>query len=258
MDIMLCKIAIPSLSRSTILIDRTLKLVLEHGIEPSDIYVFIIASEYDEYRAAISDKNINLITGLKGIAEQRGFISNFFNEGQYILTLDDDIKSISELNNGKLEPLFSLNAINNKVFNLIEKGGTCGIYPCSNPFFMKYYNSTNLKFVIGCCRWFINDREIETSRKYTLLEDYEISLKYFLKYGKIHRLNHICADHDFNGKLAGGLASITDRSYQEKEKEVESFYNKYKDYCGINQRQLKTGSKIDIKFRKMRKVNFII
>ena len=227
--VMDCKIAIPSLSRSEILVERTLKLILKYGIEPSNIYVFIIPSEYKEYRKAISDKNINIITGLKGIAEQRGFISEFFEEGEFILTLDDDIRKI-------------------------EEGGTCGIYPCNNPFFMKCYISKNLKFVIGCMRWFINNRNIETSRQFKLLEDYEISLKYFVDYGKIFRLNHICVDHDFNGKLAGGLASVADRSYSEKKKEVDKFYKKYKDYCSINQRKLKTGDKIDIKFRKMRQV----
>ena len=249
-----CKIAIPSLSRADILVDRTLKLILKYGIEPSNIYVFIIPSEYEEYRKAITDKNINIITGLKGISEQRGFISNFFDEGQFILTMDDDIRKISELDNNKLTPLFSLKSLNERVYDLISEGGTCGIYPCNNPFFMKCYISKNLKFVIGCMRWFINNRHIETSREFKLLEDYEVSLKYFVDYGKIHRLNHICVQHDYNGKLAGGLASVADRSYQEKKKEVEKFYNKYKDYCSINQRELKTGPKIDIAFRKMRQV----
>lgn len=249
-----CKIAIPSLSRADILVDRTLKLILKYGIEPSNIYVFIIPSEYEEYRKAISDPNINLITGLKGISEQRGFISEFFDEGEFILTLDDDIRKISELDNNTLTPLFSLTSINERVYDLIEGGGTCGIYPCNNPFFMKCYISKNLKFVIGCMRWFINNRNIETSREYKLLEDYEVSLKYFVDYGKIFRLNHICVLHDYNGKLAGGLASVVDRSYQAKKKEVEKFYNKYKDYCSINQRELKTGPKIDIAFRKFRNV----
>tara|TARA_R110001632_G_scaffold49977_2_gene125020 strand:+ start:1221 stop:1991 length:771 start_codon:yes stop_codon:yes gene_type:complete len=251
-----CKIAIPSLSRADILVERTLKLILKYGIEPSNIYVFIIPSEYKEYRKAISDPNINLITGLKGIAEQRGFISEFFEEGDFILTLDDDIRKISELDNNTLTPLFSLKNLNERVYDLIEEGGTCGIYPCNNPFFMKCYISKNLKFVIGCMRWFINNRNIETSRQFKLLEDYEISLKYFVDYGKIFRLNNICVDHDFNGKLAGGLASVADRSYSEKKKEVDKFYKKYKDYCSINQRKLKTGDKIDIKFRKMRQVQF--
>jgi len=249
---MSCKIAIPSLSRSKILVDRTLSLLFTYEIDPKDIYVFVIPSEYEEYKEVIDNPNINLITGLKGIAEQRGFISNFFKEGEFILTLDDDIKNIFELDNGKLVPMFSLKSLNDRVFSLIEDGGTCGIYPCSNPFFMKNYISKNLKFTIGCLRWFINDKKIETSREFKLLEDYEISLKYFLKYGKIYRINHICVIHDFNGKLEGGLSSITDRSYDEKKKEVEIFYNKYKDYCSINERQLKTGAKIDIRFRKMR------
>lgn len=253
---MSCKIVIPSLSRADILKNRTLKVLNEYKIDPKSIYVFIVANEYHQYLEAIDNPHVNIVCGVKGISEQRSFISQFFDEGTFILTLDDDIKCISELDNGKLNNLFSLQALNDKVYDLIKKGGTCGIYPCNNPFFMKNYTSTNLKFVIGCMRWFINDKELECSREFKLLEDYETSIKYFMKYGTITRMNHITVDHDFNGKIGGGLASVTDRGYNTKKKEVDKFFQKYKRHCSINDRVLSNGKKIDIRFKKIRKLKF--
>ena len=165
--------------------------------------------------------------------------------------MDDDIKNVYELIGDKTFEIKTLNKLNTDVYNLIKDGGTCGVYPVNNPFFMKPIISHNLRFCIGTFRWFINDREIETSREFNLLEDYEISIKYWLKYKKIHRLNYISLNHDFN-KLKGGLKSVTDRGYTKKKDEVDNFNEKYKLYTIIYDRKLKTGNKIDIRFKMCR------
>tara|TARA_R110001592_G_scaffold355112_1_gene655401 strand:+ start:1142 stop:1900 length:759 start_codon:yes stop_codon:yes gene_type:complete len=245
------KIAIPSLSRADILIERTLKTLEKYKVNPSSIYVFVVEDEKEEYKKKINNSFINIITGKKGIAEIRGAISNYFDEGDYILTMDDDIKTVYELIGEKTLEIKTLNKLNTDVYNIIKDGGTCGIYPVNNPFFMKPYISHNLRFCIGAFRWFINNREIETSREFKLLEDYEVSLKYWLKYKETHRLNYISLNHDFN-KLKGGLKSVADRSFEKKKEEVVAFNEKYKLYTIINDRYLKTGHKIDIRFKKCR------
>lgn len=249
----ICNIVIPSLSRADILCQRTLPLLLNYLIDASNIYVFVVAEEEAIYRERIKNKSVNVIVGKRGIKEQRGFISNYFQEGDYILTLDDDIKRMEELEGNKLVILKSLNALNEKVLTLMKENESrcCGIYPTNNPYFMKPITTHNLKFCIGAMRWYINDRELESSRTFTLLEDYEMSMKYYLKYKTITRLSFIAIEHDFN-KLSGGLKSTTDRSFKSKQNEVMEFQENYKLYTTINDRYLKSGRHIDIRFKKCR------
>jgi len=250
-----CKIVIPSLTRADILTTRTLPLLLElYEIEPSSIFVFVVEDELEDYKNKINNEKVNVIVGVKGIAQQRAFISNYFEEGQFILSLDDDIKTIEELEGDKLFPLKSLKDLNKIVKEIFKSSESvcCGIYPTNNPFFMKSMVTSNLKFCIGAMRWYLNDREIETNTDYTLLEDYSKSINYYLKYKTISRLNYIAIDHDCNGKLKGGLGSVADRSYHNKALEVGRFQEDYKLYCSVNDRFTTKGRKIDIRFRKCR------
>lgn len=248
-------IVIPSLSRADILIERTLPLLLEfYEIDPKTIYVFVVEEELEEYKNKINNDKVNVIVGVKGIAEQRAFISNYFDEGQFILSLDDDIRRISELEGNRLIDLKNLKELNEIVLEVLKHNNSacCGIYPTNNAFFMKQTIYNNLKFCIGAMRWYLNDKEIETNCDYSLLEDYSKSIQYYLKYGTVSRLNYIAIDHDCNGPLKGGLKSINDRSYHFKAKECHKFLDEYKLYCRLNDRYLKTGRKIDIAFKKCR------
>ena len=245
------KIVIPSLSRVDILKKRTLAMLDKHNINKSIVYIFVVWEEANAYTKELHNA-YNIIVGEKGIAEQRSFISNYFPEDQPLISLDDDIKDIYELQGKVLKPLKDLSKLFKNTFNLLEfEGCRCaGIYPIKNPFYMKHHYSVNLSFCIGQVRFFLNTREIETLREYKLLEDFETSLYYCVYNGKIIRLNNICADADYN-KLTGGLGSISNRNYKEKKKEVLKFYNQYQDFCWVNDRVTSSGEKkIDIRFKK--------
>ena len=56
-----------------------------------------------------------------------------------------------------------------------------GIYPVRNPFFMKSKTTTDLKFIIGVLRGFINrkSKDLEPSPSAEGKEDYEQSILYF-------------------------------------------------------------------------------
>jgi len=248
------KIAIPSINRSKILKERTIQLLRDYNIPMSKVYVFITRADAKEYMDVLDDKDIQLQIVPIGITEARNTIGNYFAKDEFVLTLDDDIRHIHELDGEKLVKLDCLKSLIEKVYNMLLEsgGGCCGVYPVNNPYFMKPYSSNNLKFCIGAMRFFMNC-DIEVSRTYNLLEDYEISIKYFQRYGQIHRLNYIAIDHDCNGRLSGGLSSITDRRYSIKKEEVNKFYKQYFQYCSINDRIVKNGKKIDIRFKKCRK-----
>ena len=248
------KIVIPSLGRAEILTTRTLPLLLElYEIEPRNIFIFVVDEELEEYRNKI-EVEVNVIVGERGIAQQRAFISNYFDEGQFILSLDDDIRVIQELEGDKLFPLKNLKDLMKIVKEIFSdtESACCGVYPTNNAFFMKQMVTSNLKFCIGAMRFYLNDREIETNTDYSLLEDYNKSILYYKKYKTISRLNYIAIDHDCNGKLKGGLSSIADRSYHHKALEVHRFQENFKLYCSVNDRYTAKGRKIDVRFKKCR------
>ena len=248
------KIVIPSLSRPEILKSRTLSTLEKYKIPKKSIYIFVIEEQLDLYKNIIGNE-YNIIVGVLGISEQRAFISNYFEEGERLVSMDDDIKKILELkmkdNKKYLEDIEDFNKLIQHAFRLIdlEKASCCGVYPTDNPYYMSFQYCNNLKFCIGQLRFFLNNKSIEASRRYKLLEDYETSLKYFLKDKKIIRLNNICLEAAYNC-LRGGLNSITDRSYETKKEEVYKFYEEYEMYCHIKDRETKSGMKIDIQFTR--------
>jgi len=248
------KIVIPSYSRIDILKERTLAFLEKHKMSRKLIYIFVVEEEANAYKEALHD-DYNIITGKKGIAEQRGFISEYFDEDAPLVSMDDDIRDIYELyindNEKKRKRPLAEGGFKHLLYSTfldMRKAGVrmCGFYPCKNPYFMSHTTSLDLKFCIGQFRLFYNFKEVETSRKYKLLEDYETTLKYYLyDNSKIMRKNYICMDADYNG-LEGGLRATADRRYMVKKKEVEDFYHDFSVYCFIKER---FPEKIDIGFK---------
>ena len=134
---------------------------------------------------------------------------NYFPEGQYIFYMDDDIYKVYDTVNtsgdiknkkgNKQVPLKSLKAFIDQAFKLSEKSGITnwGVYPVNNPFFMKPrtndirdYVGTNLCYIIGFMTGVINNRKAEV-RTVDDKEDYERSIKYYLKDGGVLRFNNV-------------------------------------------------------------------
>ena len=125
--------------------------------------------------------------------------------------MDDDIYNVFEcINNGdrsnkkdnKLIKLRSLKDLINKGFKLSEKSGLTnwGVYPVHNPFFMKPtsnklgdYVGTKLCYIIGFLTGVINDKKAEI-RTIDDKEDYERSIKYYLKDDGLLRFNNITCE----------------------------------------------------------------
>jgi hypothetical protein len=108
-------VAIPTYNRYTILYHKTLNTLFNCKIKSNIIYVFLASKhEYEQYINSYINinnpsfklwcKGIKCVIGIKGLKNQRNFISKFFKEGQYILQMDDDIQNILYLNYNTLEP----------------------------------------------------------------------------------------------------------------------------------------------------------
>jgi hypothetical protein len=109
------KIAIPSYKRQNILINKTLKMLKQYGIENDEIDIFVgNVEERNNYKEAL-DNDINIIVGEVGIDNIRMFMSCYYNEGEEILYIDDDIEKLERLvmidGKKKLEPIADLRYI---------------------------------------------------------------------------------------------------------------------------------------------------
>ena len=75
------KIVIPSYNRDRI-------QTLDH-LKNYDVYIFVVEEEYDKYLSLYPEHNI--IVGVKGIMNQRNFITDYFDDGEILVCMDDDI-----------------------------------------------------------------------------------------------------------------------------------------------------------------------
>lgn len=278
-------IAIPSYKRHEILKKKTLRVLKEYNIPSKKIFVFVAdKKEYELYLQTLDIGTYHkLIIGKKGIKEIRNFMANYFDEGQHIVYMDDDIGRIWECineikpydkKNNKVIPLKSFDSFIKSAFKLSKKTGlhNWGVYPRDNPYFMKPTNfrnttkktkkkgktgskkkkgvpdcvSTDLKFVIGFLTGVINSRKAEI-RTISDKEDYERTIKYYLKDGGVLRYNNIsCYTRCY--KTPGGIQA--DRKKKLSEKNAGILIKKYPDLVSINKGR--NSGFVEIKLRDKR------
>ncbi len=227
------KIVIPSLGRAKILKERTINLLKDH--DKNNIYIFVIEDDYNEYKKELPDYNI--IVGKLGCLEQKKFISNYFDEDEILLFLDDDIKSFYKKVGSKLQTI-STGTMICEATNMMNKfkADLVGIYPAKNPFFMRGKVRQGLSFCIGQFQLLKNKKELFKESKYKILEDYERSILYFIHYKSI-RLDNYSLDADY-AKLLGGYQTESQvRTPVLKSQELSLFFETYKDYCFLKQKK---------------------
>ena len=223
------KIAIPSYKRSEILIAKTIPLLKRYGIRDEEIDVFVANDdEYNIYETLLS-KDINIVVGEVGMKNIRLFMCQYYNEGEEIVYMDDDIDKIERMiivNDKKiLEEIDDLRKLIDDGFTLCKKHQykNWGVYPVHNAYFMNNKITTDLKYIIGCFYGVINDRECE-ERIVSHGEDYERTIRYYLKYNGVIRLNDITIKTKYFAK--GGM----DAEYNgEREKHISSELHNLKD-----------------------------
>jgi len=189
------KIAIPSYNRSKKIVERTLETLRVNLISFSKVWVFVVQSEYQDYFESIMQAFPDflcdhLVTGVLGISKQRQFIVDFFEEGDHVLNLDDDVEYIdlsfstyADLNAFVVSAfedcithkafLWSVNPIYRECFRVGATPMTTCLLPCVGGFH-GIINRKNL-FSIS-----IDEKE-----------DYERTLNHFIHDGVVLRYNRV-------------------------------------------------------------------
>lgn len=250
------KYVVPSYKRKDVLFNKTLVVLNKYKIDKKDIYVFVANEEqFNEY-IEVKNAGYNLIIGEPGLIQARNFIINYFEEGQKIFSLDDDVKEIETLDaDNKLIPIDNLKTFAEEAFNTLKQHNfqLGGIYAARNSFFMKKSKpiSLDLKYIIGACYFFINDKELILDPKYSLCEDYFRNISSYIKYNGLIRFNHITIHTKYYTK-EGGLADERKGEIEGKTPEEIckiKLFDDYPQYVRI----VKKKNKTDIALRTIKK-----
>lgn len=241
------KVAIPSYGRSDVIACKTIATLARGNVPISDIFIFVVDSEYEAYKTALPGYQI--ICGEKGLIQQRQFIHNYFEKDTYILFLDDDIEQVCKAISVKLKEeitdipsLISLMKINMNS----EKVTICGVYPCFNLKFALGNSeiTTNLKYLVGAMYLLKNTRDSDfylNPSDYASHEDKIRTILHYKKEKKTLRFNHILIKTKYFAK--GGL-DCSDRIRKHGE-ESQIMAARFPEFLRVQ----KTKKYIDCKFK---------
>ena len=251
-------VAIPSYKRPQTLKNKSLRVLQEQKIDPKRIDIFVADKEQEDiYKNELPKGAYNrIIVGKPGIKNIRNFMPNFYPEGQKIFYMDDDIGQIFQnFNHGKTLPrlnkdtydkkhnkllkLKNLHKFIERAFDLAKKKkmDNWGVYPVENPYFMKPttrksddYTSTYLSYIIGFMTGVINNKKAEI-RTIDDKEDYERSIKYYLKDGGVLRFNNVtCRTNCY--KEPGGMQ--VERTKKRIHDSAVYLTKEYPNLCTLN------------------------
>ena len=115
-------IAIASHKRPEILQSKTLNLLKKHKISMKKVYIFVSPESYKDYIPIKNKWNFNLIGGDNStILKTRNNIIKYFNEGENIIEMDDDVEDIEVTVKGKKNrSVKNLKGLFNESFDMIH------------------------------------------------------------------------------------------------------------------------------------------
>jgi hypothetical protein len=217
-------IAIPSYNRPDTIGQKTLKFLHLSGYPASRIHIFVADdAEFKKYTDALDeDLYDEIIVGVKGLKDQRNFITSFYKEDEVIIQMDDDVKGIR---------------CNLSFLNLVELGlasleyrsaGLWGVMPNDDARRFKDATTKHLTHILGSFFMMRNHKDIKMT--YTEKEDMERSILYFRRYGQVLRYQNagVCTTY---GKGKGGLQ--TPGRDERIKSEILRFQTEYPEYINV-------------------------
>lgn len=237
-------LAIPSHRRAAMLGAKTLKFLRLSNAPKPTVYV---ADDQDlvEYRNLYPDLEICLAP--KGIAATRNYIQDVQPLGKRIVYIDDDIEEVYHLDLSTETPrkykVRDFDTLVQEGFYCMEKAGTTfwGVYATDNLLCMKPVIRRNLCYINGSLYGLVNNR---ISVQHNHGEDFERSLRYWKKEGRLCRLEFVGLVTKYL-KNKGGLQEI--RNDINTAEDIQKIIDEFPDLCKLRK---KKGKWDDISFRR--------
>ena len=215
------RIAIPSYKRAQTLRKKTLTCLEREGVPLEWVEVFVASeAERDLYREVCGDR-IQIHVGVPGIHRQRQFIHDFYEEGERVFCMDDDIRALRRCKEWAGVPLMDLLV---RFFNLAEEEGCrlWGIYPTDHGLQLKPRGVVGLRYCIGSCFGMKNWKG--TEYPYPTTEDFVRTLEAYRLDGRVLRFEGVGPTTTYF-KEPGGLQEY--RTAERQDAEMTALVNEY-------------------------------
>lgn len=226
------KYVIPSYKRCDKLKDLTLQFLIDQDINLQDCYVFLRDDDPDLENYGELPIN-HIITDTKGIGATHDEITSYFDEGDYLVEIDDDLKHIIDTDRKRIT---NFKEIVNNMFHKLEENKLSygGTYSVPNPMFMKGCKeyTTDLKYCLGCIRFRINRKDMIVETNYA--EDFENCIIHYIRDGGILKNNWIAP---VTKNYSAGGCDGSGRNIETEKADKEHLANKYPHHCRLFQRK---------------------
>lgn len=198
------KFAIPTYKR--VEKQLTLEMLKNFGYSKDEIVISTQTKEdYEAYKNKYGNDCVVIYREGHSVTDNRNTLLDYFEKGQWLIMLDDDIKAFLKLDGNnltKIETKQELDKMFNDFFEYTEKnnGKMWGVYPIKNAFFMK--RSISKRNIINSCLGIINDLRFDEN--YKAKEDIELCCRYLKNGYNVIRFNFIT--YDVRHKQKGGCS----------------------------------------------------
>jgi hypothetical protein len=208
------------------LLNNTLKVLEEGGVPKSKITIFLAnKDELKDYKQKI--KGYKFVVGVKGLGNQRNFMMNYYPEGKYIISMDDDIEKIIDI---KGNPVRDLPALFQRGYDALKQNNAFlwGPNKSANPFYLKDNVSDRFNLIQGPFFGYINrrDADLRADPDYSIFEDIDRTIKHWIKDGVVIRLNDVGYKTNFRTNT-GGLQSTNPQREAESKVKAYELMKKY-------------------------------
>lgn len=201
--------AIPSYKRANKQI--TVDYLNKSGVPKEKIYVFVqTEADKEEYENSIGTKAEIVMRAADGVARARNNVLNTLVESNNVVMLDDDIKSIGKLADGKIKRFESSLEFEQaflKCFEMCGRGWAqiFGVYPVYNAYFME--QSISMRTPINTVFGFLKGFKYRYDESYDTKEDAALCAKLLASGRQILRFNYLTVDADHRKTKDGYIDS---------------------------------------------------
>lgn len=250
------QIVIPTYGRPEGVKKHTLSYLESTDVPRDKINIFVANdAEAEAYAEANPDYADQIIVGVKGLCPQRKFISEHFEEGTPLLTMDDDVSALRELVlkeplEGTQKPLdhpCELKAVSN-LDGLIQRGFEMiedlnykmwGVYQVDNKGFLHPKVTTGLKFIMGhFTAFYAGDPVFREIEDFPMKDDFYWTLRHYEEYGGTLRFDNISVKAKQHSG-AGGTCEDMDRKLELNNATVERICERFPELASPKKRRTK-------------------
>lgn len=241
------QIAIPSYKRPETIKNKTLKLLMDHNIDKNKITIFVADNDEEKIYKQSLGNEYRIVVGVHTIGNQRNFIERYYNENTRVVMFDDDLDGVFIKNENNLDPIDNIeNDLIIKGFNECIKNNSYvfGVYAAANAYFMLNRIYTKLCYIPGGVFGVIIQHDDFLQRKTNHGEDYEYSIRQYIKNKIVVRFDYITIKSKFF-KEQGGLQTIRTKQYIYDS--IKWIQDEFPEYCKMYIRKSSGNAELRLK-----------